>query len=164
MAIGAPTAALWMLGCAATRLGATDAQLAVGQNKAATGSSVYTNECARCHGPRGEGLAGTSEVMGPGALPEFPKDLGNGNQAVTDPQQLQIQQQTRPQGAPWRDPFRTAQDLYGFVKVHLPKARAAVMKNDDYWAVVTFILAVQGANVPPNGITADNAASIPVPH
>jgi hypothetical protein len=153
-----------LVACAPTQLGATDAQFALGQSKAATGSSVYANECANCHGQHGEGLASTPAVMGPGALPEYPRDLGNGNPNLTDPQQIQIQQQTRPQGAPWRDPFRNAQDLFGFVKVHLPKARAAAMKPDDYWAVVSFLLAVQGADVPASGVNADNAASVPVPH
>jgi hypothetical protein len=36
------------------------------------------------------------------------------------------QRQTRPAGAPWRDPFRTLQDLCGYVSKHMPlPARAA---------------------------------------
>jgi cytochrome c553 len=162
--MGAPALAVVLAACAATQPGATDAQMALGQSRATTGSSVYANECARCHGQHGEGLASTPPVMGPGALPEYPRDLGTGNSNLTDPQQIQIQQQTRPQGAPWRDPFRNAQSLFDFVKLHLPKARAAAMKQDDYWAVVSFLLAVQGADVPATGVTADNAMSIAVPH
>lgn len=155
--------ALITCACAATQLGATEAQIATGRDRASVGATVFANECARCHGSRGEGLAGAHPVLGPGALPEYPRESGSGIATMTDPQELQIQQQTRPQGAPWRDPFRTAQDLYGFVSVHVPKSRRAVLKPDDYWAVVTFMVAVQGGAVPAGGITADNAASLPMP-
>jgi hypothetical protein len=82
---------------------------------------------------------------------------------MSDPQQLQIQQNTRPAGAPWRDPFRNADSLYGFVSTHLPQSRAAALHPDDYWAVVTFMLSVQGAQLPPEGVTTTNASSITIP-
>jgi hypothetical protein len=103
-------------------------------------------------------------VLGPGALPEYPRDnSGSGMATITDPQQLQIQTQTRPAGAPWRDPFRNAQDVYDFVSAHLPKSRASEMKQDDYWAVVTFLIAAQGGQPPAGGISAANARSISIP-
>jgi mono/diheme cytochrome c family protein len=151
----------WSGACAPLRIGATDAQLATGRDRASTGASVFATECARCHGQKGEGLASAFEIFGPGSLPEYPRDMSNA--MVTDPQQLQVAQQTRPQGSPWRDPLRTAQDLFDFVKVHLPKSHAAQMKPEDYWAVVTFILAVRGAEVPAGGINADNAHEFPIP-
>jgi hypothetical protein len=82
---------------------------------------------------------------------------------MSDPEQLQIQQQTRPAGAPWRDPFRNAGSLNGFVSTHLPKSRAAALGPDDYWAVVTFMLSVQGSNLPPEGVTSTNASTITIP-
>jgi hypothetical protein len=125
---------------------------------------VFANECARCHGQRGEGLAAAPAVLGPGALPLYPRDNANpGSFAMSDPQQLQIQQQTRPAGAPWRDPFRNADSLYGFVSSHLAKPRASAMNPDDYWAVVTFMLAVQGSHLPPEGVTSTNASTITIP-
>jgi hypothetical protein len=99
-------------------------------------------------------------VLGAGALPEYPRDLTASN-VTTDPQQLQIQQQTRPQGAPLRDPFRTAADVVEFLKTHLVKPGLKIEDND---AVVTFLLVVQGADVPSGGVTADNAGSVRVPH
>lgn len=150
--------------CAPTMQGAADADLARARDQASQGAGVFSQECARCHGQRGEGLAGASAILGGGALPEYPRDnSGSGSAMVTDPQQLQIQIQTRPAGAPWRDPFRNAQDLYDFTRVHLPKARANELKKDDYWAVVNFMLAVQGSQLPPGGIIAENATSIPIP-
>jgi hypothetical protein len=159
---------LWgvlVVACGATKLGATDVDLARARDQASQGAAVFSQECANCHGQRGEGLAGASAILGLGALPEYPRDYSGAGTTttMTDPQQLQIQIQTRPAGAPSRDPFRNAQDLHDYTKVHLPKSRASALKEGDYWAVVTFLLAAQGAQVPPGGINADNARSISIP-
>jgi mono/diheme cytochrome c family protein len=147
---------------AATPLGATDADLGRAHDQAAQGSDVFTKECARCHGARGEGLAGAPAILGPSALPTYPRDY-SGTSATTDMQQLQIEQQTRPAGAPRRDPFRTANDLYTYVSNHLPRSRAASMHAEDYWAVVGFMLAAQGSTLPQGGLNANNGASFSLP-
>jgi cytochrome c len=151
------------LGCASTQTGATAEDLARATNQAAQGATVYANECAKCHGQRGEGLGSAGPVMGPGALPEFPRQTGTGDPSLYDPQLIQIQAQTRPAGAAWRDPFRNALDLYNFTAKHLPKERAGEVKDADYWAVVSYVLAAQGVSVPPRGIGPTNAAAIPIP-
>ena len=151
------------LSCATLPTGATAEDLSRANGQAGPGATVFANECAKCHGQRGEGLGAASPVLGPGALPEYPRAGGAGDPMLIDPQQIQIQAQTRPAGAAWRDPFRNAQDLYGFTVKHMPKNRADDIKDGDYWALVSFILAVQGATVPPGGINAGNAASIPIP-
>jgi Cytochrome c len=151
-------------GCATTKSGATPDEIARAHDQSAQGASVFTNECASCHGGRGEGLASAPPILGPGALPEYPHDTGGvGDPTITDPQLIQIQAQTRPAGAPWRDPLRNAQDLYTFNTTHLPKSRAANVKEADYWAVTSFMLAVQGVSLPSGGIGPANAASIPIP-
>jgi mono/diheme cytochrome c family protein len=147
---------------AATPLGASDAELARAHDQASQGTDVYTKECARCHGTRGEGLAGAPAILGPSALPTYPRDY-SGTATTTDMQQLQIQQQTRPAGAPRRDPFRTANDLHTYVRNHLPKSRAAAMHAEDYWAVVNYLLAAQGSTLPAGGVNASNAASVSLP-
>ncbi|HEX3904403.1 MAG TPA: c-type cytochrome [Polyangia bacterium] len=153
-----------LLGCASTKVGATPDDLTRAHDQAAPGAIVYANECASCHGGRGEGLASAPAILGGGALPEYPHDTGGvGDPTITDPQLIQIQAQTRPAGAPWRDPFRNAQDLYTFTTTHLPKSRAANLKDADYWAVVSFLLAAQGVSLPPGGLGPANAASIPIP-
>jgi cytochrome c553 len=158
-----PLAAAW-LGCASTQTGATPADLVRAHDQSGPGETMFANECARCHGNRGEGLASAPAILGPGALPEYPRSTGGvGDPSAYDPQMIQIQAQTRPAGAAWRDPFRTAQDLYVFTSRHLPKARAAELKDGDYWAVVSFIVAAQGGNLPAGGIGPANAASIPIP-
>jgi hypothetical protein len=152
------------LACASTKSGATPDEIARAHDQAAQGASVFTNECASCHGGRGEGLASAPGILGAGALPEYPRDTGGvGDPTITDPQLIQIQAQTRPAGAAWRDPLRNAQDLYTFTTTHLPKSRAANLKEGDYWAVVNFMLAVQGVSLPSGGIGPTNAASIPIP-
>ena len=155
---------LAFLACATTKSGATADEIARAHDQSAAGASVFTNECASCHGGRGEGLATAPAILGPGALPEYPQNTGGvGDPTITDPQLIQIQAQTRPAGAPWRDPLRNAQDLFTFTTTHLPKSRAANLKDADYWAVVNFMLAVQGVSLPSGGIGPVNAASIPIP-
>jgi len=151
------------LACATTPLGAQPADLARGRDQFLQGGTVYANECATCHGARGEGLASAPAILGAGALPEYPRTAGAGDPTITDPQLIQIAAQTRPQGAAWRDPFRNARDLFTFTTTHLPKSRASALKEADYWSVTSYLLAVQGASLPPGGVDPANAGSIPIP-
>jgi mono/diheme cytochrome c family protein len=150
--------------CGASAKGATDASLATARSRAAPGADVYTKECAGCHGAHGEGLGNAPAIMGAGALPEFPRDQSaTGNPSTTDPQELQIRQLTRPAGAPTRDPFRTAQDVYAYVSGRMPKGkRAGQLKPDEYWAVVNYMLLAHGTTAPDSGINEGNAASVSV--
>src|SRR5215510_3404328 len=112
-------------GCATTPTGATAEDVTRARGQAGQGANVFANDCAKCHGQRGEGLATAPPILGSGALPEYPRNSGGaGDPTVYDPQMIQIQAQTRPAGAPWRDPFRNALDQYNFTSTHLPKARA----------------------------------------
>lgn len=151
-----------LFACAASQLGATEADIARARDQTPPGAEDFTKECARCHGARGEGLAGTPYVLGPGALPTYPRDF-SGTSASTDPAQIQIQQQTRPAGAPRRDPFRNAGDLYGYLRNHLPKSRAASLQTQDYWDIVAFMLAAQGIALPQGGLKAENGSSVSLP-
>ncbi len=155
--------ALSAFACSATKLGATDADFAKARAATSAGAEVFSRECARCHGEHGEGLAGASPILGPGALPEFPRDNSGPSATIQDPQQIQIQIQSRPAGAPWRDPFRDAQNLYDFTSEHMPKSRAMELKPDDYWAVISFVIAAQGGQIPPGGINPGNARTIQIP-
>jgi hypothetical protein len=146
-----------------TQLGATPADLARARDQAAPGATTFGAECAKCHGQRGEGLASAPALMGPGALPEFPRSSGSGDPTLTDPQQMQIEMQARPAGAAWRDPFRNAQDIFSFTSTHMPMQHVGELKQGDYWAVVNFLLAAQGATLPAGGIGPANASSILIP-
>ncbi len=65
-------------------------------------------------------------------------------------------------GEPVRQPFRTAEDLHAYVKewMPLPKDRIGSLKDEDYWAVVNFILIANDSAVPPNGVNAGNASTV----
>jgi hypothetical protein len=101
--------------------------------------------------------------MGSGTLPEYPRDRGSGDPTLVDPQQMQLEMQSRPAGAAWRDPFRNAQDLYDFTSTHMPKEHPGQLKPAEYWSVVNFLLAAQGASLPAGGIGPANASTVPIP-
>jgi mono/diheme cytochrome c family protein len=151
------------LGCAATQLGATPADLAQARGQSEQGANIFTSECAKCHGQRGEGIGSAPAILGPGSLPEYPRDsVSSSDPGVSDPQLLQLQMQARPSGSAWRDSFRTAQDLFNFTSTHMPKGRAGALKPPEHWAVVSFMLAAQGAKLPAGGISPANASSIQI--
>lgn len=152
------------IGCAAIQTGATVDDLARARDQATQGANVYASECAKCHGDRGQGIGGDPDVLGPGALPENPRNSASASSsAMGDPQLLQLQAQSRPAGAAWRDPFRTAGDLFTFLNTHMPKGRVGELKSADLWAVTSYMLAVQGAPIPAGGIGPANANSIQIP-
>lgn len=156
--------AIAMLGaCATTTYGATDANLAMARSAAPEGAASFRQHCAGCHGERGESATGAPHVLGAGALPEYPRERNlNASPASGDPEYLRLQAQKRPLGAPWRDPFRTARDLYGYVSQHmpLPKERVGSLSAEEYWAIINFMLVAHGVEVPAEGVTAKNAGSV----
>ena len=152
------------LGCAATQLGATPAELVQARGQAGQGADIFASACAKCHGQRGEGIAGAPDILGRDALPEYPRaSAGSAGSALYDPQLLQIEAQARPAGAAWRDPFQNAQDIFDFTSTHMPKGHVGELKPAETWAVVSFLLAAQGAKLPAGGITPANARSIQIP-
>jgi hypothetical protein len=142
----------------------TDADFARARADAAPGSRWFVLECARCHGSHGEGLAGVPAILGAGALPEYPREIATaGAPGLRDPEQMEIDSQTQHTGLARRGPFRNGEDLYAFLKVHLRKPRTRSFAEADYAAVVGFLLTAQGQELPPGGLTVDNAQSIPIP-
>jgi mono/diheme cytochrome c family protein len=151
--------------CGVTQLGATDANLARARSGSSRGAEVYATQCGRCHGERGEGTAAGPSVIGAGALPVYPSDQDRASSgAFADPQTLEEEARARPAGAPSRDPFRTAQDLFTFVAAKMPrgKDRAGSLPQADYWAVVNYVLLAHGSKVPAEGVNAGNAAAVPI--
>jgi mono/diheme cytochrome c family protein len=149
--------------CASTQYGATDANLARAESGAPQGASLFERECAPCHGERGESAGEAPRVLGPGALPEYPRERNvNASPATGDPESLRLEAQSRPAGAPWRDPFRTARDLYDFIskKMPMPAKKAGTLSEEDYWAIVNFMLLAHGIQVPQQGVTRANASSV----
>ena len=149
--------------CVASQTGATQADIVRASDRAARGARVFSDDCSGCHGRRGEGLTQAPAILGPSALPEYARTpaVAQGF-AFQDPQELEIQQQTHLTGPAMRRPFRTTQDLYDFIASHELKTRASVLPPEDRWAVVSFMMVVQGVSVPDDGVNPANAASIPV--
>ena len=151
-----------IVSCAATQRGASDANVANANAKAGDGGKLFGQQCAGCHGQRGEGRTAPA-IMGSGALPTYPKEtsLGN-NPALADPSELKLRESTRPAGAPKREPFNTAQDVYNYISKRMPMKAAGSLRPDEYWAILNFMLVAHGAAVPDGGINASNAATVKV--
>jgi mono/diheme cytochrome c family protein len=150
-------------GCAGTQRGAAPENLARAEGLAPNGSELYKLHCAGCHGQRGESVGRAPRILGPGALPELPAEQNlNADPAAGDPELLRLRAQSRPAGAPSRDPFRTAEDLHRFVSKNMPRPvdKAGSLRPEEYWAIVNFMLVAHGVDVPATGVTADNASSV----
>ena len=151
--------------CSATPLGASEPNMANAKQKSGPGADLFDKECAACHGKRGEGLTNAPAVIGFGALQEYPRDKSlSTSPALSNNAQQQASDSSRPPGAPSRDPFRNAQDVYNYVstKMPLPKSRAGTLKPDEYWAILNFMLLAHGSAVPDGGLNASNAASVAI--
>ena len=149
--------------CAGRQHGATPENMAKAQSMMPAGSDLFKANCAGCHGQRGESLGRAPRILGRGALPEYPPEQNvNADPAAGDPELLRLRAQTRPQGAPWRDPFRTAEDLYRFISKNMPQPqeKAGSLKPEEYWAIVNFMLVAHGVPLPPGGVTAQNASTV----
>lgn len=149
--------------CASTQHGATDVNLQKARSGAPSGATLFEQNCAVCHGERGESVSAAPRILGEGALPEFPAEQNiNADPAAGDPELLKLRSQTRPAGAPSRDPFRTADDLYRYVSKNmpLPAKRAGSLSSEQYWAIINFMLLAHGVQVPPAGVTPQNAGSL----
>lgn len=151
------------LACSAAQYGATDAHLAQAKSASPKGAALFERQCAGCHGQRGESASSAPPILGEGALPEYPRARNvNADPTSGDPEALRLQAQSRPSGAPWRDPFRTARDLYNYVSKNMPpsEAQREALSPEDYWAIVNFMLHAHGVTLPPEGVSEKNAASV----
>jgi hypothetical protein len=159
----AASAAAFALACASTPPGASDANLAQAKSRANQGSAVYDRACAKCHGPRGEGLAGAPPIIGVTGLPRYPRDQ-SGVQLYQDPQQIQRQAQLRVPGSASRPEFVTANDLFQYLQRHrseLIKPDTGIdVSDDELWAVLSFVLIAHGSQVPEAGVSPESAASV----
>jgi mono/diheme cytochrome c family protein len=152
--------ALLLGACATVSRGAVAPSLERARALLPEGARLYVDRCARCHGQRGEGLAGAPDVFGPDALPVYPRrNASTESPTMTDPALLQLQIQTRPAGAPIRNALRTVEDLDQYVSSNLTGARA--ITSGDAWAIVSFMVAVQGGPTEP--MDRARARSIPLP-
>jgi cytochrome c len=108
------------------------------------GGRIYTRQCARCHGPKGEGKDAAfkglraPEVIGASALPLRPRPF----------QQLR------------RSEFRTAKDVYEFVSATMPADQPAILSAEEYWDVIAFILEKNGMSADGKPLTDTSSAQL----
>lgn len=148
-------AALLTLACGGPPSGAQARSVADAKKRTPEGAGVFERQCSGCHGKRGEGHGSAPALMGPSALPTY---------ASGDPAATGAQPANGEAGEPVRQPFRTAEDLHTYVKewMPLPKDRIGSLKDEEYWAVVNFILIANESAVPPNGVNAANASTVEI--
>jgi cytochrome c len=163
--IGAVSFGALSFACSSTPPGASDAHLAQAQSRANAGAALFEHVCASCHGPRGEGLAGAPPIAGVTGLPRYPRDP-SGMQVYQDPAQLQRQAQLRVPGTSSREEFVTAADVHVYLKQHVTEVKLPAdmssVSDADQWAILTFLLIAHGSDVPEAGVSAENAAAIPI--
>jgi cytochrome c len=108
-----------------------------GEDQVAQGAELFAMHCAECHGAAGEGSDKAPAVVGPRALPVNP-----------------------PEGAKLRkNPFYTAADLYQLIKVHMPNDAPGTLTDDEYAAIVAFVLKANGIDLMNRRVDPGNAAS-----
>lgn len=152
-----------LLACATLHYGVSDAELIQAREVAPRGAALFNKQCTQCHGQHGEGKLTTPPVLGRDALPEYPREPDpNSSSAAGDPEMLRLKARSRPAGAPSRDPFRNAGDLYKYLSSSMPPSEEAraLMTPDDYWALVNFILLSRHIVMPSGGVTVNNANSV----
>jgi mono/diheme cytochrome c family protein len=150
---------------AAERGDVSDADVWRGRVASARGARGFGVECSHCHGARGEGVANLPAVLGAGALPVYPRELAlGGAPGLHDLQQMEIDSHAHRGGLERRGPFRTGGDLFDYLKRHLPKPQERDFHDEDYAAIVGFMLTVQGSEIPPGGPTLANVESVLLVH
>ncbi|WAS92589.1 c-type cytochrome [Nannocystis punicea] len=103
--------------------------------QAKRGEALYGQHCARCHGASGEGGRGPA-LVGESALPQAP---AGGERDVE---------------------FRTAADVYQWMKAHMPPGAPGSLGDPAYLEILAFDLQANKIDPGPAPITADSAATV----
>jgi cytochrome c len=108
------------------------------------GREVFRLQCARCHGPDGQGISNIYKGMtapplvGPAALPLNPRAY----------QKMRHFQ------------FRTVRDVYEFASAVMPADQPASLSAEDYWNAIAYVLSANGVPVDGKLLTEDGAADL----
>jgi len=94
---------------------------------------LYGQSCARCHGEEGEGDEDAPKIFGPDALAE--KHV-------------------------LRPDFVTAKDVFEYVKTSMPPTEPSSLSDEQYWAVVLYMLKQGGYEVAVEPLDASSAGSV----
>lgn len=140
--LGVVSAWLLLVGCGggAAEQGGTTPPPAPGGDQIAMGQSLYSENCASCHGAAGEGKGGAPPVVGAGALPLDPRP-----------------------GSKRAAQFKTAADVGGWVKANMPPKAPGSLSDDQYWAILAFDLKANGVDLGGKRLDAALAQTLVIP-
>ena len=96
---------------------------AAAADAATRGAALYGTHCARCHGDAGQG-AKAPPLVGEEALPLEPR-----------------------QGSKREGAFRTALDVFHYVRTHMPGDAPGSLADDEYRAILAFDLQANGVDL-----------------
>src|SRR5262249_25910889 len=103
----------------------------------AAGTEMFAADCAKCHGAEGHGTANAPPLVGPDALPLNP----------------------RPGARLRRTHFHTGKDVLDFIRVYMPLDQPGALSEDQYDAVLAFVLHANGVDLHGVQVSAANASS-----
>ena len=110
------------------------------------GRDLFRLQCARCHGPDGQGITNiyrnmtAPPLIAPSAFPLNPRPY----------QKMRHFQ------------FRSVRDIYEFASAVMPADQPASLSADDYWDVISFLLNANGTAVNGQPLNENNAAGMPL--
>ena len=108
------------------------------------GREVFRLQCARCHGPAGQGISNIYRGMTAPAL------IGSGALPL-DPRPYQKMRHFQ---------FRTVRDAYEFASAVMPADQPASLNDMDYWNAIAFLLNANGMPVNGRLLNEDEAADL----
>ena len=123
-----------------TALAFTDAQ-------AKAGAETFQLQCARCHGPNGEGQDNiyrglrAPELIGSNSFPVAPRPY----------QKLR------------HFDFHSVRDIYEFASAAMPADQPASLNGDVYWDVIAYLLQANGVRSDGKPLSEITAAETPIP-
>jgi len=123
------------------------AAFAFTEAQAKAGAETFQLQCARCHGPNGEGLDNiyhglrAPELIGPHAFPVDPRPY----------QKLR------------HFDFHSVRDIYEFASASMPADQPASLNSDVYWDVIAYLLQANGVHSDGKQLDESTAAEIPIP-
>lgn len=103
----------------------------------ARGGELYAANCAGCHGDAGQGGDKAPPVVGKAALPLDPRP-----------------------GSKRGVQFKTALDVFKFVKANMPPGKGGSLTDDEYLAIMAFDLSANGVDLSGKTLDAATAESI----
>jgi S-disulfanyl-L-cysteine oxidoreductase SoxD len=121
-------------------VGGDGSSLPAGSGSVSHGSEVFEQQCAACHGSKGEGALGDRLVGGQGTL-ATPKPV-------------------RTVGSYW--PF--APTLFDYIRRAMPQNAPQSLSNDDVYAVSAYILSLNGLLPADATLDAKSLAAVKMPN